>query len=825
MTSQEIRSLLEPPSLKEPQKSTVSFIDSRFQTVEDLAGIEQVLIDAKNQHTELSTSLSSSKARLDEVILETRTSAESYVETAQELSLIRHSIADELSDLSERLASVSSNGLAPTLLEDIETLHRNLKELESIRGYVMVVEHALKLSEAAVQDVVSASAAAVISISAVAQFQALQSFVSKVSEATSEAEATAGTQSLHLSSFLNNLREKTWADMKSALAELLLTAAEQIKWPMQVNYPSVPPNDRARFEATFRHMLQLQKIGVQIKASSNNEGLYPLEALVQPISLRFKYHFEGSRQTNRPDKPEWYFTHVLNAIHDHRTFMETVVQQLIATSGHENIDAWREFTVLLLPLLTRKLRRTVPSLLSHPSLLAHTIYQALSFDASLLETGFDLHKTTSAGTSDEENRWPGISEVILGKKEWFDAWVEGEKRFADDQYHEIISASDAWQIADDDPESEYSNSGYKTTNSARRVKALVEQITDRYSPLPNFSHRTRFLIVVQLPILESYHGRISASLDAFETLSSALVRAVPGALGVTLGVKDDTKVNVDTRRLTSGVEGVQRLCKALLSARHVEAAMEQWGEELFFLELWTEINRRAGLRAQAQAHSALPDPTTASSDNSQETIFEELVVQYRKLGGRSEDIIVQQVCAEVEAGLKAHFQAMTSPNPNTPPSDDDISLSQTLLGPLALLSAHLTYIKATLPKATVTSLYRRIASRLAEHILQRQILYRGNITLTDGKTALAESELWVETCQTSLAGSLGGGRKRVEAPWFKLLQGARVMAAEGEMWDHISDATFGGKSQEEWEQVMENMTGGVEMSREEIGRILRRREA
>ena len=48
---------------------------------------------------------------------------------------------------------------------------------------------------------------------------------------------------------------------------------------------------------------------------------------------------------------------------------------------------------------------------------------------------------------------------------------------ADDQYHEIISASDAWQIADDDPESEYSNSDYKTTNSARRVKALVEQIT------------------------------------------------------------------------------------------------------------------------------------------------------------------------------------------------------------------------------------------------------------------------------------------------------------------------------------------------------------
>lgn len=32
------------------------------------------------------------------------------------------------------------------------------------------------------------------------------------------------------------------------------------------------------------------------------EGLYPLQALIQPISLRFKYHFESSRQTNKLDK-------------------------------------------------------------------------------------------------------------------------------------------------------------------------------------------------------------------------------------------------------------------------------------------------------------------------------------------------------------------------------------------------------------------------------------------------------------------------------------------------------------------------------------------
>ncbi len=68
----------------------------------------------------------------------------------------------------------------------------------------------------------------------------------------------------------------------------------------------------------------------------------------------------------------------------------------------------------------------MPSLLSHPSLLAHTIYQALTFDASLREAGFSLSRTFSQrGTGDVE--WQGISEVILGRKEWFDRWVEGEK--------------------------------------------------------------------------------------------------------------------------------------------------------------------------------------------------------------------------------------------------------------------------------------------------------------------------------------------------------------------------------------------------------------
>ena len=84
-----------------------------------------------------------------------------------------------------------------------------------------------------------------------------------------------------------------------------------------------------------------------------------------------------------------------------------------------------------------------------------------------------------------------------------------------------------------------------------------------------------------MPLLEYYHARISSSLDAFETLSSYFVRAVPGALGVSMGGGGaDGSVKLDTGRLTGGVDGIQRLCKALVSSKFVEGAMQGWGEDL-----------------------------------------------------------------------------------------------------------------------------------------------------------------------------------------------------------------------------------------------------
>nr|VWO99552.1 N/A [Ganoderma boninense] len=832
MTSTQIRTLLQPPDVNESNTRALAYLNSSFKSLDDLekeSDLEGLVEQARQRLEELDTKLAQSQTSLDEVIAHTRQRATENLHTAQELSLLRHSLADELSFLSGELeSSLSSNpDDGPTLLEDLEMLHRSLKELDSVKGYVQVIEHALKLSEAAVDQVRSSSTVTV------SEYEKLQAFVASVAAASLKVETVAAQPDLHIIVFLESVVEQTWKDIKGVLSTTLLEAAEKLKWPMKVDYASASPDDRKAFEIAFYNLLKLQTIGEKIcdtpkRRAGTREGLYPIQALVRGIALRFKFHFEGTRPTNRADKPEWYFTHMVNESHDHRPFMESIVQTLLSSTEYRSINAWREFTFQLLPVLKAKLRRSIPTLLAHPSILAHTIYQALAFDTALRDEGFDLPGTTAVPVSsvtadgDVRDGWEGISEVILGRKEWLEAWVEGERKsVVMDQYLDIISASDAWLIADDDDDEDGGSRAIdhelRPTNSARRVKALVEQVTDRYSPLPQYSHRTRFLIVVQLPLLESYHGRVSSSLDAFETLSSTLLRAVPGALG-------SGSSSGDGRKLTAGVEGVQRLCKALVSAKYLASAMEAWGEDLFFLELWAEINHRASLRTRAESIPSLPNPNATEDESPEGTIFEELVRHYNDLVRRAEELIISTVTGEIESGLKAHLQgssAQVTPA-STSGTPDEIALAQSLLGPLALFSSHLTFLRAALPRATVTALYRQIATRIGSHLMQRQILYRGHAraTLPEAKTVLAEAELWVETCRVALKEDRG----RVEAPWRPLLQAARLLAAEGDAWQKIIDSTFGFSNDSEWEEAILDIVGLCEFPREEVQGILRKRE-
>ncbi len=169
MTSVQIRTLRQPPNVNESNARALAYLNETYKSLDDLEGetdlealVEQARqkmedLDAKVRpsasvrgnevsYAPVAAQLAHSQSNVDAVIARTREKATEHLHTAQELSLLRHSLADELSFLSgELVSSLSGPEEGPTLLEDLEALHRSLKELESVKGYVQVIEHALKL--------------------------------------------------------------------------------------------------------------------------------------------------------------------------------------------------------------------------------------------------------------------------------------------------------------------------------------------------------------------------------------------------------------------------------------------------------------------------------------------------------------------------------------------------------------------------------------------------------------------------------------------------------------------------------------------------------
>lgn len=93
----------------------------------------------------------------------------------------------------------------------------------------------------------------------------------------------------------------------------------------------------------------------------------------------------------------------------------------------------------------------------------------------------------------------------------------------------------------------------------------------------------------------------------------------------------------------------------------------------FFLELWQDILRDPLLRKQAEGCPLLPKippegPSTGTPNTvvAHETVFDEMISRYQKVISRAEDMSVQQVCGEIEAGLRTHFNASAGYVPCSP---------------------------------------------------------------------------------------------------------------------------------------------------------------
>ncbi len=155
MSSQEIQSLLAPADTQQAYSKASIYLNSKFSSLEDLGCLEKDVTEAQQRRDELETRVRriDTGSHLHAHRLHTSSASSFQVKNQHSHSrnasgrrvtsvavhkncpLERHSLADELASLSQDLvSSLSDVNRPPTLLEDIETLHRNLKELKSVKG-------------------------------------------------------------------------------------------------------------------------------------------------------------------------------------------------------------------------------------------------------------------------------------------------------------------------------------------------------------------------------------------------------------------------------------------------------------------------------------------------------------------------------------------------------------------------------------------------------------------------------------------------------------------------------------------------------------------
>jgi hypothetical protein len=158
---------------------------------------------------------------------------------------------------------------------------------------------------------------------------------------------------------------------------------------------------------------------------------------------------------------------------------------------------------------------------------------------------------------DLEMGWKGLTWEVLDV--WFDKWLEIERDFALSRYQEIISDAENGKI-------DYDSTGpgrTKPTFGAVKVTDLLETIDTKYEELGKLSHKVRFLIDIQLAILDNYHNLLRGSLDKYTALTSTVGRTLHGA------TKED-------QAALEGVGGLESLCKVYGSSDYIIFNLKSW---------------------------------------------------------------------------------------------------------------------------------------------------------------------------------------------------------------------------------------------------------
>jgi hypothetical protein len=265
---------------------------------------------------------------------------------------------------------------------------------------------------------------------ALAPYKQLRSLHSRLLRLQVDAEGAAPQLLYHVDQISRVLRTR----ILDAFSADLDTLLKKIRWPNPK--AAVPPQLLEEWETAIGKLLDLQMPELEGMGYAQGPAnkirlpavLLPFEVLVRPLEMRFRYHFEGDRATNRIDRPEYFLSHITTLLNDYSGFVVDYVQPILLKHFRGTdlalnpvyIDATAALITALLPTLRTKIGQLLPKVAGQPQLLSHLMHEVMSFDTTVREEwrydgGFGL------------DGWRGLSWEFLVQGDWFGRWLQVEK--------------------------------------------------------------------------------------------------------------------------------------------------------------------------------------------------------------------------------------------------------------------------------------------------------------------------------------------------------------------------------------------------------------
>ncbi|KAI9052442.1 hypothetical protein LZ554_003788 [Drepanopeziza brunnea f. sp. 'monogermtubi'] len=668
------------------------YLNDKLQSPGDLIEIAQIVENVSLQRKQLDDQLTKARAEIELAKEACKTREVLMLEKTKEFER-QH--ANVMARLKIVTSSDTPEAAARLLAEPVE----GLRKMELTHLYLQMIRDVKEL-QAEAKSCLPGNPK-----KALRPYMLLQGMATRLSELQLSAEGAA----VHLVQYVQQTVEVLWAEMKAIMVGEFEAVLKNSRWPDPTSEPT------AEWSDCIAKLLEFQM--PEIVLARQPLILLPMGSLADPFVQQFRYHFYGDKPTNHPSQlGNYYFAWFVGTVSKWQNFLRENIGPLLAAHFRGNIysgnslyvDPLAAFVTALLPVMREKVNRQVEQIADNPPLFSKFMVQMMDFDEA-------IRSKFNYDGGNPDLGWKGLTWDVLDI--WFDSWYNVEKKFAIDRYWDIMHTQNSSII-------DYDSSGpgkTKPTFGAAKISDLIQNVTVQYRQVRKFSHKMKFLIGIQLEILDLYWGALKDSLNLYTTMTSTVGRAIHGS----------TK---EQQAALQGVGKLETLCKVFGSAEHLISTMKDWSNEEFFICLWEGLQERARdtdntvALAGEMSYTVVRDSTSdAMGSETEGAVFDKTIENYEQLRRMAESNIIQALKYGFPSSFKLYI---TRPQWS---SVDDISgtgpsaRTAELDAPLQELKASLAFLRKSLADAPFRRIWREALSSLAD-LIYDQIVVKQEFT-------------------------------------------------------------------------------------------------